>query len=101
MSDNIKTYVRVKPGTDNAEFIIKGNSVRINDKLIKFDKVFVECSQKELFDSISEDILVCSVQGYNCTIFAYGQTGSGKTFTIQGKENNPGLVQRCLCFLWK
>lgn len=100
MSDNIKTYVRVKPGTDNAEFIIKGNSVRINDKLIKFDKVFVECSQKELFDSISEDILVCSVQGYNCTIFAYGQTGSGKTFTIQGKENNPGLVQRCLCFLY-
>ncbi|EEQ82094.1 hypothetical protein NCER_101254 [Vairimorpha ceranae BRL01] len=100
MSDNIKTYVRVKPGTDNAEFIIKGNSVRINDKLMKFDKVFVECSQKELFDSISEDILVCSVQGYNCTIFAYGQTGSGKTFTIQGKENNPGLVQRCLCFLY-
>ncbi|WUR04008.1 kinesin-like protein [Vairimorpha necatrix] len=99
MGDNIKTYVRIKPDTDNPDFLIKGNIIIHNDKPLKFDKVFIDSSQKELFDVVSEDILVSTMQGYNCTIFAYGQTGSGKTFTIQGKENNPGLVQRCLCFL--
>lgn len=28
----------------------------------------------------------------NITIFAYGQTGSGKTFTMNGNENNPGII---------
>ncbi|KAK6090571.1 hypothetical protein P3W45_000294 [Vairimorpha bombi] len=99
MGENIKTYVRIKPDTDNPEFKIKGNKIFISDKQMNFDKIFIDSSQKELFDSVSEDILISSMQGYNCTIFAYGQTGSGKTYTIQGRENNPGLVQRCLCFL--
>lgn len=99
MGENIKTYVRVKPPADNSEIQIQGNNIIIGEKQMNFDKVFTDCSQKELFDSISGDILTSSIQGYNCTIFAYGQTGSGKTFTIQGKENNPGLVQRCLRFM--
>lgn len=36
------------------------------------------------------------LDGYHSTIFAYGQTGSGKTYTIEGPENNPGLILRSL-----
>jgi len=36
------------------------------------------------------------LDGYHSTIFAYGQTGSGKTYTIEGPENNPGLIFRSL-----
>ena len=37
-----------------------------------------------------------ALDGYNVCIFAYGQTGSGKTYTIQGTEENPGIVPRAL-----
>lgn len=36
------------------------------------------------------------LDGYHSTIFAYGQTGSGKTYTIEGPEENPGLISRAL-----
>jgi kinesin family protein C2/C3 len=32
------------------------------------------------------------LDGYHSTIFAYGQTGSGKTYTIEGPDENPGLI---------
>ncbi|EOB14879.1 Kinesin-like protein KIF18B, partial [Nosema bombycis CQ1] len=99
MGENIKTYLRIKPNTDNPEFIIEGNTSKIGDKNFVFDKTFKDCSQSELFEAVSEDLLVCCMQGYNCSLFAYGQTGSGKTYTIQGKPSDYGLVQRCLCFL--
>lgn len=99
MGENIKTYLRVKPNTDNPEFIFGRDTAQVGDKLFYFDKIFKDCSQIELFEAVSEDILVCCMQGYNCTLFAYGQTGSGKTYTIQGKHSDYGLVQRCLCFL--
>lgn len=99
MGENIKTYLRVKPNTDNPEFNIEGLNVNVGDKTFVFDKIFRECSQIELFEAVSEDILVCCMQGYNCSLFAYGQTGSGKTYTIQGRPSDYGLVQRCLCFL--
>ncbi|XP_060957842.1 kinesin-like protein KIN-10B isoform X1 [Cannabis sativa] len=31
-------------------------------------------------------------QGCNATIFAYGATGSGKTYTMQGSDEQPGLM---------
>ncbi|KAG1337703.1 kinesin-like protein KIN-10C [Cocos nucifera] len=31
-------------------------------------------------------------QGFNATVFAYGATGSGKTYTMQGTEDEPGLI---------
>ena len=36
------------------------------------------------------------MDGFNVCIFAYGQTGSGKTFTMQGSDDNPGIVPRAL-----
>lgn len=30
------------------------------------------------------------------TAFAYGQTSSGKTFTMNGTQNDPGVIQRAV-----
>lgn len=30
------------------------------------------------------------------TAFAYGQTSSGKTFTMNGTENDPGIIHRAV-----
>ena len=40
--------------------------------------------------TLSEKVL----EGYHSTIFAYGQTGSGKTYTIEGPNDNPGIIAR-------
>ena len=34
------------------------------------------------------------LDGYNGSIIASGQTGSGKTFTIEGTEENQGIIPR-------
>lgn len=38
--------------------------------------------------------------GYNSTLFAYGQTGSGKSWTIEGGENEQGVLQIALKEIW-
>lgn len=34
--------------------------------------------------------------GYSQTIFAYGQTSAGKTYTIEGSEEEEGLIPRII-----
>ncbi|GAB2263940.1 hypothetical protein Droror1_Dr00026074 [Drosera rotundifolia] len=36
-------------------------------------------------------------RGCNGTVFAYGATGSGKTYTMQGTDENPGLMPLAMC----
>ena len=40
-----------------------------------FDKVFMNSTQREVFDSIVQPIVEKTLAGFNCTIFAYGKTG--------------------------
>lgn len=35
-------------------------------------------------------------KGFHLAIFAYGQTGSGKTFTLDGTDEEPGLLRSAL-----
>lgn len=41
-------------------------------------------------------LMQSAIDGFNVCVFAYGQTGSGKTYTIQGDQEQPGIVPRAL-----
>lgn len=99
MSENVKIYLRIKPQEVPKEFEILGNTIRIDNNELTFDRIFNQSTQQEVFQELSKSLLVECMQGYNCTLFAYGQTGSGKTYTIQGSAQSTGLVQRSLNFL--
>lgn len=61
-----------------------------------FDSCFDKySSQEQVFEDVKM-LLQSAMDGFNVCIFAYGQTGSGKTFTIQGTDDNPGIVPRSL-----
>ncbi|MCD9645892.1 Kinesin-like protein KIN-7N [Datura stramonium] len=42
------------------------------------------------------DVIRAALEGFNGTAFAYGQTSSGKTFTMNGTQNDPGIIQRAV-----
>eukprot|EP01138_Halocafeteria_seosinensis_P008323 gb/GECG01008505.1/.p1 GENE.gb/GECG01008505.1/~~gb/GECG01008505.1/.p1 ORF type:complete len:1631 (+),score=309.44 gb/GECG01008505.1/:1-4893(+) len=61
----------------------------------EFDGVFPEDSSQEvIFDRCGKPLVEQALEGYTCTLFAYGQTGSGKTYTLEGTEQNPGILPR-------
>ena len=97
MNSNILTYLRIKQSNHKPTF--QNNHISVQNKNFTVNNIFYGPNQEEVFQNISKNILTKCLQGYNCTVFAYGQTGSGKTYTIQGSEDNPGLVQRTLSFL--
>lgn len=99
MSENVRTYLRIKPQAIPGDLQIAGNTIRIDSCELGFDRIFRNSSQQEVFQELSASLLTECMQGFNCTLFAYGQTGSGKTYTIQGDSRNPGLVQQSLGFL--
>lgn len=37
-----------------------------------------------------------SIISYAGTAFAYGQTSSGKTYTMNGSDNDPGIIHRAV-----
>ncbi|KAK6160589.1 hypothetical protein DH2020_003970 [Rehmannia glutinosa] len=62
-----------------------------------FDHVFdQECSNARVYELLTKDIIGAAVEGFNGTAFAYGQTSSGKTFTMNGSENDPGIIHRAV-----
>ncbi|XP_020549361.1 kinesin-like protein KIN-7N isoform X2 [Sesamum indicum] len=62
-----------------------------------FDHVFdQECSNARVYELLTKDIINAAVEGFNGTAFAYGQTSSGKTFTMNGSDNDPGIIHRAV-----
>ncbi|KAL2325435.1 hypothetical protein Fmac_024493 [Flemingia macrophylla] len=43
-----------------------------------------------------EPILRSAMDGHNVCVFAYGQTSTGKTFTMDGTNEQPGIIPRAL-----
>ncbi|XP_050223813.1 kinesin-like protein KIN-14U isoform X2 [Mercurialis annua] len=78
--------------------VIKSVGIR---KEFRFDKVFHQPStQEEIFIDV-EPILRSALDGYNVCIFAYGQTGTGKTHTMDGTNDQPGIIPRALEELYR
>ncbi|CDW82915.1 kinesin-like calmodulin-binding protein zwichel [Stylonychia lemnae] len=76
---------------------IKGGSI---EREFDFDSCFDKfSSQDQVFEDVKM-LLQSAMDGFNVCIFAYGQTGSGKTFTMQGSEENPGIIPRALTQLF-
>lgn len=92
----IRVICRIKPGVAGNNIFSNDRIVELENKKFYFDRIF-NCKSKQ--SDIYEEIkyLVESVMdGYNICIFAYGQTGSGKTYTMEGEENNCGIIYRSL-----
>ncbi|XP_042377067.1 kinesin-like protein KIN-7L isoform X1 [Zingiber officinale] len=58
-----------------------------------FDYVFdPSYSNAMVYDLLIKSIIQAAIDGFNGTAFAYGQTSSGKTFTMNGSEEDPGII---------
>ncbi|KAK9156658.1 hypothetical protein Scep_003232 [Stephania cephalantha] len=59
----------------------------------KLDSFFGQDSAaSQIFEKEVRPLIPEIFRGCNATIFAYGATGSGKTHTMQGTDENPGLM---------
>ena len=66
-----------------------------NVKIYTFDSVYdANSTQEEIYADIFHPLVDSVLEGFNGTIFAYGQTGTGKTYTMEGNEENPGVIPR-------
>ena len=56
----------------------------------------MNATNKDVFASVSRDIVRSVVNGYNGAIFCYGQTAAGKTYTMQGDKADAGIFGRSI-----
>ncbi|MBA0681864.1 hypothetical protein Goari_023637 [Gossypium aridum] len=82
---------------DNQISLHKLHGSPISGVSYTFDHVFDEnCSNSDIYELLTKDIIHAAVDGFNGTAFAYGQTSSGKTFTMNGSSNDPGIIHRAV-----
>ncbi|RZB87492.1 kinesin-like protein KIN-14U [Glycine soja] len=103
---SIRVFCRIRPNlvTEKRKFSepVSAGPEKIRVKFggtrkdFEFDKVFTqEASQESVFVEV-EPILRSAMDGHNVCVFAYGQTGTGKTFTMDGTNEEPGIIPRAL-----
>jgi len=110
LKGNIRVYCRTRPmlpnedkentGMDHIDHDKDEKSLKIfqNNKTFpfEFDRVFdTKSTQEQIFDDVSQ-LIQSALDGYNVCIFAYGQTGAGKTYTMEGCEDNLGIIPRAM-----
>eukprot|EP00614_Pseudopedinella_elastica_P031211 CAMPEP_0172636054 /NCGR_PEP_ID=MMETSP1068-20121228/202201_1 /TAXON_ID=35684 /ORGANISM="Pseudopedinella elastica, Strain CCMP716" /LENGTH=110 /DNA_ID=CAMNT_0013448413 /DNA_START=61 /DNA_END=390 /DNA_ORIENTATION=+ len=86
------TRTELSPADGIATISATGGAVRS----FKFDYAAdMSVSQEDFYERADIRKMVASaLQGLNVTVLAYGQTGSGKTFTMEGPDDNFGVVPR-------
>ncbi|PRQ41964.1 putative minus-end-directed kinesin ATPase [Rosa chinensis] len=88
-----KRRIREPISAGSEKIVVKSSGAR---KEFEFDKVFPqETSQENIFAEV-EPILRSALDGHNVCVFAHGQTGTGKTFTMDGTNEEPGIIPRAL-----
>ncbi|XAR61991.1 Plus-end-directed kinesin ATPase [Bertholletia excelsa] len=108
--EKICVAVRVRPPVteDNANgtfWKVEDNRISLHKALgtpisgvsYAFDHVFDgDCTNERVYELLTREIIDAAVEGFNGTAFAYGQTSSGKTYTMNGSENDPGIIHRAV-----
>ncbi|XP_033341885.2 uncharacterized protein LOC117229487 isoform X1 [Megalopta genalis] len=99
---NSTTLLTKLPTVDNTSNSLKrSNSSDIVHRKFTFTQTFgPEITQLELFDQAVKQHMVEFLAGQNSTIMTYGTTSSGKSFTLQGSITSPGIIPRCLEFVF-
>ncbi|KAI8334317.1 P-loop containing nucleoside triphosphate hydrolase protein [Chlamydoabsidia padenii] len=112
--ERIKIVCRIRPFLDHET---DKTVVRVNDKnSIVLDnkkdptKQFVynsfsfcyppTATQTDIFDQDVQPLIDRALEGYDTTIFAYGVTGSGKTYTMEGIQQEPGIIPKVVDYLF-
>ncbi|XP_033221972.1 kinesin-like protein KIF18A [Belonocnema kinseyi] len=115
--ENYRTVIKVvddqmlifDPKEEENPFFYRGVVQKGRDLLKKqnkelqfvFDKVFnMGCSNQDIFEGSTKDLIINLLDGYNCSVFAYGATGAGKTHTMLGKDDDPGITFRTMAELF-
>ncbi|GFS29802.1 kinesin-like protein KIF20A [Trichonephila inaurata madagascariensis] len=117
-SENMKVYARVRPMLQKEEdegyleciaaideevvrAVVPATSAKSKNSAQNCQDVYdfkytgafgPESGQFVFFEQTIMDIMQGFIEGQNCLIFNYGITNSGKTYTLQGDENNPGII---------
>ncbi|GAB5587114.1 hypothetical protein Unana1_02014 [Umbelopsis nana] len=60
-----------------------------------------DSTQAEIYEHDVQPLIDRVFSGVDSTIFAYGVTGSGKTHTMQGTEDEPGIIPRVARYLFE
>ncbi|GLT41948.1 hypothetical protein SLA2020_159740 [Shorea laevis] len=82
---------------DNRISLHRPHGTPISGVSYAFDHVVDEtCSNAQVYELLTRDLIHAAVEGFNGTAFAYGQTSSGKTFTMNSSANDLGIIHRAV-----
>jgi kinesin family member C1 len=98
LKGNIRVFWRVKPSVGSGVVqVLDRHTVVINSlQQYKFDVCFPqESTQEEIFSEV-QGLVRSALDGYKVWVFAYGQTGSGKTYTMEGEDDQRGVIPRAV-----
>ncbi|CAK9826157.1 Kinesin-like protein KIF20A [Anthophora retusa] len=100
--DNLTTlYTKLPILDNNTSYLKRSNSSDIVCRKFTFTKTFgPETTQLELFEQAVKQQMVEFLAGQNSSIMTYGTTNSGKSYTLQGTTTSPGIIPRCLEFVF-
>lgn len=91
LSDRRRIHEPISIGLEKV--VVKSVGIR---KEYRYDKVFHQAAtQEDVFVEV-EPILRSALDGHNVCMLAYGQTGTGKTFTMDGTNNQAGIIPRAI-----
>lgn len=113
-NSHFKVFLRVRPLVskgENTVSLVSDNTIvthapdnskraqytKKEERHYAFHKVFGPKSQQlEVYNQVAHPLFDKFVQGESCLLFAYGMTNAGKTYTIQGSQDNQGLLPRLI-----
>ncbi|CAM9767479.1 unnamed protein product, partial [Hapterophycus canaliculatus] len=115
--DNIKVCVRIRPPNEREErhsatpaWTWKNNTIAQNSNALRnrgtggvftYDHLFDPVSDTEdIYEHAVRRVILATMGGFHGAVFAYGQTSTGKTHTMQGTEEQPGIIPLAIeeCF---